>query len=96
MPLPLPMTGRRSGGNLSADSYPMRPLFDESRAKDYRFTIEWIVELEKPDVARRAEDRSNADPTGPNIEKTSDEPEPAEPEPPADQDRQAAVVGRDT
>ena len=42
--------------------YPLRPLSDESFAKDYRFTIEWIVAIDKPEIARRSEGEPEAAP----------------------------------
>ncbi|HAI10135.1 MAG TPA: hypothetical protein DCM28_00400 [Phycisphaerales bacterium] len=36
---------------------PQRPLADESKDDDYRFTVIWTIELTRPDDARRSEDK---------------------------------------
>lgn len=48
--------GAGRGGPVSREGLlPQRPLLDESRADDWSFTVTWIVELRKPEDARKAE-----------------------------------------
>jgi hypothetical protein len=51
-------TGATTPSTLDLSSLlPDRPLGNESREDDYRFTVVWTIELTRPDDARRSEDK---------------------------------------
>jgi type IV pilus assembly protein PilM len=52
MSAPMP---RRGGSGLD-EVFPRRPLAEESRGTDWRFEVQWTIELLQPDRARQAED----------------------------------------
>lgn len=79
--------GAGGGGPVSKDGLlPERPLLDESRADDHRFTITWIVELRKPDDARKAEVGAAGvtPPDGASPETDGETANPDQPQPPAE------------
>ncbi len=45
--------------------YPARPFVDLDRSRDWRFELTWVVELKKPDEARRSETLSAPPPAPP-------------------------------
>ncbi len=54
--------GVRTGSNTQqmvnlSELLPARPLANESKDDDYRFTVIWTIELTRPDDARRSEDK---------------------------------------